>query len=148
MSRNKITETLQQQIRQRANYLCEYCHASEQYQYVRFTVEHIIPISQGGTNNFDNLALACFHCNRRKSDNVAATDPESQTSVPLFNPRCDRWSVHFAWSADGLLVVGLTPTGRATVDSLALNRERVINIRAADKEIGRHPPPTDPILSD
>lgn len=44
---------------------------------------------------------------------------------------------------DGLLIVGLTPIGRVTVTVLALNWERVINIRAADKEIGRHPPMDD-----
>jgi len=44
-----------------------------------------------------------------------------------------------------LLIVGLTPIGRATVTVLTLNRERVINIRAADKKIGRHPPMDDPI---
>ncbi|MEH2095357.1 MULTISPECIES: hypothetical protein [unclassified Nostoc] len=55
------------------------------------------------------------------------------------------WSEHFIWSADGLLIVGLTPIGRATVTVLTLNRERIINIRAADKEIGRHPSMDDPI---
>jgi hypothetical protein len=148
VSRSKIPETIQEQVRQRANYLCEYCHASEQYQYVRFTVEHVIPIAGGGTNHFDNLALACFHCNRRKSDNLVAIDPQSQSEVSLFNPRCDRWNNHFIWSTDELSIIGLTPIGQATVKALALNRERVINIRAADKEIGRHPPPTDLVQLD
>jgi HNH endonuclease len=33
----------------------------------RFTVDHIVPLAQGGTTILENLALACFHCNRRKS---------------------------------------------------------------------------------
>jgi hypothetical protein len=37
---------------------------------------------------------------------------------------------------------------RAMVEALALNRERVLSIRAADKEIGRHPPQNDPIQFD
>lgn len=93
----------------------------------------------------ENLALACFHCNRRKSDNLIGIDPRSGIKVPLFNPRCDRWGDRFIWSVDGLLIIGLTATGRATVEELVLNRERVIHIRAADKEIGRHPPKGDPI---
>ncbi|MHC5611853.1 MAG: hypothetical protein ACYTXA_12765 [Nostoc sp.] len=48
-------------------------------------------------------------------------------------------------STDTLSIIGLTPTGRATVAALAFNRARIINIRAADREIGRHPPPDDPI---
>lgn len=143
--RRKIPGSIRHQVRGRANGLCEHCHASEQWQYVRFTVDHVIPLSQGGANVLDNLALACFHCNRRKADKITAADPDSQEEVPLFNPRRDVWSEHFIWSADGLLIIGLTPTGRATVAVLALNRARAVNIRAADRAVGCHPPPGDPI---
>lgn len=112
---------------------------------MRFTVDHVIPLSKGGVDSPDNLALACFHCNRRKSNHLVGIDPESGIEVPLFNPRCNHWSDHFIWSVDGLLIIGLTAIGRATVDTLALNRERVVNIRAADWEVGRHPPQNDPI---
>jgi hypothetical protein len=144
-SRRKIPATLQQQVRQRANNLCEYCHASEQWQYVRFTVDHVIPLTLGGNQTFENLALACFHCNRRKTNSLTAIDPHSREQVPLFNPRQHNWNDHFIWSADGLYIVGLTATGRATIVALALNRERVVGIRAADHVAGRHPPPTDSI---
>lgn len=147
MSRNKISERIQQQVRNRANYLCEFCHANEQWQYVRFTVDHVIPVSLGGSDNLDNLTLACFHCNRRKTNRLTAVDLQSQTEVPLFNPRQDSWQEHFIWSRDGLSIVGISTIGRATVAALLLNRERVISIRAADLEIGRHPPIDDPIQS-
>ena len=73
-----------------------------------------------------------------------ATDPTAGEAVPLFNPRRHMWSEHFIWSTDGLYIIGLTPIGRATLATLGLNRERVINIRAADVAIGRHPPSDDP----
>ena len=144
-SRHKIAAQVQQQVRQRAHHLCEYCHASEQWQYVRFTVDHVIPLAQGGTNTLDNLALACFHCNRRKSDRLTAVDPISGEEVPLFNPRRDRWDEHFIWSTDRLSIIGLTPMGRATVLALALNRAWAIDVRAADLAVGRHPPEGDPV---
>ncbi|NEU75230.1 HNH endonuclease [Hassallia byssoidea VB512170] len=148
MSANRyISEATQHQVRQRANYLCEYCHASEQWQYVPFTVDHVIPLSKGGVNCLENLALACFHCNRQKSDKVTALDEQSGVEVPLFNPRTDSWQKHFIWLSDALSILGLTPKGRATVTALGFNRERIINIRAADREIGRHPPANDPIQS-
>ena len=146
MSSNRyVNEATRNQVCQRANYLCEYCHASEQWQYVKFTVDHVIPLDRGGSNSLDNLALACFHCNRRKSNKTTAIDPQSDLEVPLFNPRSDIWKKHFIWSADRLYIIGLTPIGRATVTALALNRMRIINIRAADLAVGRHPPPKDPI---
>jgi hypothetical protein len=146
-ARSKISESVQAQVRQRAGYLCEYCHASEQWQYVRFTVDHVMPLSLGGVDDLENLALACFHCNRRKTNRLTAVDPQSNEETPLFNPRRQGWHEHFIWSADGLLIVALTAVGRATISTLVLNRERVINIREADKAIGRHPPADDPIQS-
>lgn len=143
--RRQIPEDIQNQVRQRANLLCEYCHASEQWQYVAFTIEHIIPLTKNGADTLDNLALACFHCNRKKSDRTTAIDPQSGVEVSLFNPRQESWSNHFIWSVDGLLIISLTPIGRTTVTALALNRARVINIREADRAVGRHPPQGDPI---
>lgn len=144
-SRRKISENIQDRVRQRANSLCEYCHASEQWQYVEFTIEHVIPVTKNGTDDLDNLALACFHCNRKKSDKMTVTDTQSGVELSLFNPRKDRWNEHFSWSADGLSIVGITPIGRATITALVLNRERAIDIRAADKAVGRHPPAGDRI---
>ena len=69
---------MQTQIRQRAHALCEYCHTAEQWQYVPFTVDHIIPLAHGGTTTLDNLALACFHCNRRKSTHRTGSDPQTR----------------------------------------------------------------------
>ncbi|MEP7120376.1 MAG: HNH endonuclease signature motif containing protein [Byssovorax sp.] len=130
-------------VRARAGHRCEYCHAPEQWQYVEFTMEHLVPIAAGGASTVENLALACFACNRHKWDRRTGTDPEVGVESRLFDPRADRWNDHFAWSADGLELVGVTPVGRATVNMLALNRDRLKQIRAGDLEVGRHPPETD-----
>jgi XisI protein len=45
MSRRKIPEEIQERVRQRSRHLCEYCHAWEQWQYVRFTVDHVVLIA-------------------------------------------------------------------------------------------------------
>jgi HNH endonuclease len=139
----KLATELREQVRSRAGFLCEYCHTSERWQYVRFTLDHVVPIREGGNDAPENLALACFHCNRRKSNNQTAADPESAVVVPLFNPRTELWGDHFRWSKDGLLVIPQTAVGRATVALLELNRERISKIRRADVEVGRHPPDSD-----
>ena len=141
--RRKISELLQLQVRQQSNFLCEYCHASENWQYVKFTVDHIKPRSIGGDDSFENLALACFHCNRRKTNRSLAIDPESNESVSLFNPRQNNWNKEFIWSSSELYLLGQTAIGRATIAALDLNRDRVIAIRQADRDIGRHPPEGD-----
>lgn len=141
----KLPAHIQEQVRQRAHRLCEYCHTNERWQYVRFTMDHLIAVAAGGSDSLDNLALACFFCNRRRSFRQTATDSETGDEVLLFNPRKDRWADHFIWSADGLRIVPLTATGRATATLLAFNRERVLLIREADIAVRRHPPEDDPI---
>lgn len=143
--RRKIPAFVQREVRQRARHLCEYCHTAEQWQYVPFTVDHVVPLNCDGSNTSDNLALACFHCNRRKSDREIVLDPTSSQPVLLFNPRIQAWDEHFVWSDDGLRIVGLTSQGRATVKALEFNRERTIRLRAADRSVGRHPTEDDPI---
>lgn len=144
--RRKISLVLREEVRQRADYRGEYCHASETWQYVEFTLEHIVPLTEGGGDESANLALACFACNRRKWDKRQGFDPETQTLQRFFNPRQDVWHEHFVWSADGLTIIGLTPIGRATISGLELNRDRAKLIRAADTVVGRHPPSMDPRL--
>jgi HNH endonuclease len=143
MPRSKISEAIQEQVRQRAKHLCEFCHANERWQYVKFTIDHLIPVSLGGSSGLDNLALACFNCNRYKTNKLSAVDPLSKIEALLFNPRQDNWQHHFIWSTDKLEIVGITATGRATIASLLLNRDRVIQIRASDLDVGRHPPVDD-----
>ena len=53
-----------------------------------------------------------------------ADDPVTVQDVPLFNPRVDIWLEHFVWSVNGLKIIALTATGRATLYALDLNRAR------------------------
>ena len=141
----KISAGLRAQVRVRAGFLCEYCHTQELWQYIPFFIDHIIPIAKLGLSTLKNLALACPHCNRRKSDHLFAVDPFDQTEVPLFNPREHRWEEHFIWSFDGARIVPLTAIGRAAVELLQLNNARRVRIRAEDVKVNRHPPLNDPI---
>jgi HNH endonuclease len=135
-------------IRQRANFLCEYCHSSEEASTSLFTLDYLIPQSLGGDDSEDNLALACHRCNGRRYNFIDGIDPETQAPVALFNPRQDLWPDHFSWSADGQNIVGITPIGRATLNRLDLNddfhddgsiqRARRLWIRG-----GWHPPIVD-----
>ena len=141
MPEPRISVELRQQVTERADGSCEYCRSQARYATQPFSVEHIIPRAKGGSTTLENLALACQGCNNHKYDKVVAPDPVSGEIVPLYHPRRDRWDTHFVWSDDFTLIVGLTPTGRATVAALFLNREGVINLRRLLYAIGEHPPP-------
>jgi HNH endonuclease len=140
-----ISIASRQRIRQRANFLCEYCHSSEEASASLFTFDHLIPQSLGGNDTDNNLALACHRCNGRRYNFIDGIDPKTQAIVPLFNPRQNHWPEHFLWSADGQKILGLTPIGRATIERLDMNddgsiqRARRLWIRG-----GWHPPTDDP----
>jgi 5-methylcytosine-specific restriction endonuclease McrA len=97
-------------------------------------LEHITARQHGGLTVLENLAWACQRCNERKGPNLTGVDPETSTVVPLFHPRRDRWEDHFA--LDGLKIIGVTATGRATVPLLGMNRAECLRWRAALRGYG------------
>jgi len=112
----------------RAGGRCEYCLLRQQDSQLTHHVEHIIAKQHGGSDDQDNLALACHRCNLRKGPNLTGIDPLTSEVVPLFHPRRDRWMEHFL--LQGVRVEGLTPAGRATVHVLAMNDTRRLELRA------------------
>lgn len=108
-------------VAKRAAHRCEYCRAPEVVFNIGFEVEHVAPSARGGTDEPDNLALACRACNLRKGDTTTAPDEISGGVVPLFNPRTERWTEHFRFEAETGEIIGLSETGRATIARLDLN---------------------------
>lgn len=140
MSDSRLTPQQKEQVVQRAKRCCEYCQNQEDFSPDSFSVEHITPKSDGGTFDLSNLALACQGCNNRKYTSTTGTDPLTGEIAPLYHPRQHKWSEHFAWNHDYTSLIGVTPTGRATVEKLQLNRQGVVNLRRALHGIGEHPP--------
>ena len=141
MPRARIADEVAHRVRAAARNRCGYCLSPQHLVMARIEIEHIVPVSKGGSNEETNLWLACPLCNRYKADRTEAPDPVSGESVPLFNPRTDRWPEHFRWSEDGLRIVGMTPTGRATVAALRLSDDPdALEVRSYWILAGWHPP--------
>ncbi|MCY7359426.1 MAG: HNH endonuclease [Rudanella sp.] len=126
MPKFSISVSLREAVISRASKCCEYCKSQDKYSPTAFTIDHVIPESLNGTSDFDNLAYACFLCNRLKSNKLKAFDSITEKWIPLFNPRKDVWNEHFVWNEDTTRIVGLTVIGRCTVKEFKLNREKLI----------------------
>src|SRR5713101_8863074 len=123
---------------ERAGSACEYCHSPESFSMTPFAVEHVIPRSRGGKTSLENVAWSCLGCNGYKFNKVQGQDPETGELVSLFHPRQQRWIDHFAWNVNGTHLIGITPTGRATIRTLKLNRTGFLNLRRILLNVGEH----------
>jgi HNH endonuclease len=139
-----VSDHLRREVAERARGQCEYCRSQALFCPDPFSIEHIVLDSKGGPTIFENLALACQGCNNAKYTFTSSADPLSGRMVRLYNPRQDHWEEHFLWAVDGLEIVGISPTGRATVERLRLNRDNVVGWRRLAIAFGIHPPVDGP----
>lgn len=140
VNRSYISARDQKYIIDRAQGRCEYCHSLMEYSAQPFVFEHIIPVSRDGATDRNNLAFACGGCNGHKYNKLEGFDPIDKVVAALFNPRQQQWLSHFAWNEDYTHAIGMTSVGRATVHTLYLNRQGVVNLRKVLCLTGKHPP--------
>ena len=124
-----MDDALQDLVRQRSDSCCEYCRLPQALSSTPFEIDHIIAEQHGGKANPNNLAIACFACNRHKGPNLAGIDPRTRKKVWLFHPRRHKWAKHFRWN--GPILAGRTPIGRATIAVLAINLPYRLDQRSA-----------------
>ena len=136
----RLPKAVRDLVVRRAGGRCEYCRSPAAFAHQSFSIEHIRPRVRRGRDSAGNLALSCQGCNNHKYDRTRGRDPVSGREVRLFHPAGTAGGNHFAWTEDGTVVLGLTPTGRATVETLQLNREPLVNLRRVLVEVGEHPP--------
>ncbi len=137
MSPARISSALRRKVRERANGCCEYCLLPEEHAFFAHEPDHIIATKHGGQGTLDNLALACFDCNRFKGSDIASIDPATVELTPLFNPRRQEWNEHF--SLERGRINSRTPNGRVTELVLKLNLPSRVEVREILTNIKRYP---------
>lgn len=140
MTTGEVPKAVRVRVRVQAGNRCGYCRAHQDHLLWTLEIEHIIPRGKGGTHNEENLWLACHACNLYKGTQAQARDPLTGHQVRLFNPRYEKWLDHFQWSQDGVLILGRTACGRATVIALKLNNLTSVTVRRNWVRAGWHPP--------
>jgi hypothetical protein len=140
MSGGYVPDAVKARVRAQAGDRCGYCLSPQHLVLGWLEIEHLVPSAEGGSDDEENLWLACRLCNNYKATQTDALDPVTEERVPLFNPRAQRWSEHFAWSEDGTRILGRTPCGRATIIALQLNHWIAVLVRSHWVLAGWHPP--------
>lgn len=115
---------LRAQIRQRANFACEFCGVTETSAGGELTLDHFQPKSKGGSDTLDNLLYCCIRCNQYKQDYW----PTSPEAPKIWNPLAKAAYLHFIEGAKGQLA-SLSRTGAFTIKRLRLNRPPLVAYR-------------------
>jgi 5-methylcytosine-specific restriction endonuclease McrA len=134
---SKISKAKRLKVAKRAHYRCEYCCLHEDDLFLSFELDHIIAIKHGGSDDLENLAYACPHCNQHKGSDLVTVLDDSDEFVPLFNPRVLLWEEHFR-VLEGE-IIPKTNIGRATVKLLQFNSPDLLILRKLLHEVGRYP---------
>jgi hypothetical protein len=85
MARN-FTETIKAQVRDRANGLCEYCHAGEKWQFVQFTIWSNDKLKLLGTTPTGRATVKALDCNRDRLISIRIADIAVNRHPPIDDP--------------------------------------------------------------
>lgn len=142
MSTTYIRAELRRLVIARAEHLCEYCLLHEDDMLFGGEVDHIISEKHGGLTRADNLAYACFSCNRSKGSDIGSLTPTAGKLVRFFAPRRDQWHEHFSLNEPGgMVIVPLTEIGEATARIFGFNEADRLLERRALQIVDRYPTP-------
>ena len=118
-------------------YACEYCLVHENDSYHGCEVDHVISLKHGGLTVPENLASACFHCNRHKGTDLGSLSLHRVMLVRFYNPRSDRWKEHFSLSEGR--IEALREVGEVTCRTLEFNHPERLAFRTLLFQAGRYP---------
>ena len=122
-----IDEAVRLQVRQQANFACEFCGVTETDSGGELTIDHFRPQTKGGGDTADNLVYSCNRCNQYKADYW----PTHPGDPILWNPRQESLDTHLLTLVDGTLYP-ITLTGAFTLKRLRLNRPPLVAYRLRD----------------
>jgi 5-methylcytosine-specific restriction endonuclease McrA len=90
--RRQVTNTF---LFARDSYTCQYCGRSVSQLRTResLTRDHVVPLSRGGTNAWNNVVTACSGCNTRKAHHLP-----DEIGMHLLHAPVEPHFVHLSWA--------------------------------------------------
>ncbi|MCX5963224.1 MAG: HNH endonuclease [Cyanobacteria bacterium] len=79
--RSKLPDAIRHYVFDRDNHQCQSCNTQK-----NLTIDHIIPINHGGSNDLSNLQTLCKRCNSSKRDRI----DDRPSNLIKQNDRADR----------------------------------------------------------
>ena len=121
-----------QQILDRCRGVC--CHCGKEIKIGEdFTVEHVIPLSKGGTNEFENLVSLCETCNKDKGNDIVDADYYEHAPKHIYEVIKNRLDDYYE-SHDWLTRTNIFRTDRFTIpvtQTLQLRNGKVLEKKSS-----------------
>jgi len=124
----------------KSHHRCAYCGVMVD----KPSIDHFIPkfLAPDLANDLNNLIISCNECNYYKGKKF----PESEDGEPLLlHPLLDNWNEHIIELENGYLQ-GITQRGSATIETLKLNRPKLVEfrvLRAIGLQFNSNTPPSE-----
>lgn len=100
-SRKSLSKKLRFEVFKRDSFTCQYC--GKVAPNVILEVDHIDPVSKGGSNYHLNLITCCFDCNRGKTNTELSDDSvlaKQRQQLELLQERREQIQLMFDWRKD------------------------------------------------
>ncbi len=95
----------------RDDHTCAYC--MRRFSKAQLTLDHVIPVVQGGRKSWENIVTACLACNQRKGGRTPTEagmkllqKPRHPQWLPATSLKLgvavtpERWKIYFRWETD------------------------------------------------
>lgn len=95
----------------RDNHQCQYC--GKGFSVSELTFDHVVPVSQGGRKDWENIVTSCIRCNRRKGGHTPSQarmrvirQPRRPTRAPVvrltigLDSAPDSWRDYLYWNIE------------------------------------------------
>jgi 5-methylcytosine-specific restriction endonuclease McrA len=84
-----VAHAVRMEILKRDHFTCQYCGVKG----VKFQVDHVIPVSQGGKNKKNNLVTACIPCNLKKGTLIWKLGKVGPIDHHIYNHFCHEYGL-------------------------------------------------------
>lgn len=112
---NRSVKFCEENVLLRDEYSCQYCGLNCEHDHSMLTYDHVIPSSQGGKTNWNNIVMACRPCNSKKSHftimkpKIKPAKPKyydlvgKRKKFPIYIPNED-WIPYLDWPEDKIIL--------------------------------------------
>jgi len=139
VKRKQVSAETEKRVRETAKNRCGYCLMSQNIFPLKLEIEHIRPLSKGGTNSEENLWLSCRACNSFKGSQTRGYDKLTNRRV-IVQSAPSKMVTPFQLEQRRDTDRRFNNLRAGDIEALNLNNVFAVRVRIGWVSVGWHPP--------